>query len=150
MVLAIGRDRPDGRTLAAAVASGAFIASYMVVDGLGVRRSGHPLGYAAWLTAAQGLGMTAVFAAIRRRLPALPARRGGAAVLAGAAISTLAYGVALWAMSGSAMAQVSALRETSILFAAILGALFLKEPITVRRLIGGVSIAAGAACLAAL
>jgi drug/metabolite transporter (DMT)-like permease len=150
MTLAIGRDRPDLRTVAAAVGSGAFVASYMVVDGLGVRHSGHPLSYAAWLTGAQGLAMTATFAAIRRRLPALPAGRGGGAVLVGAAISTLAYGVALWAMSGSAMAQVSALRETSILFAAILGALWLREPITARRLIGGASIAAGAFCLAAL
>ncbi len=50
MTLAIGRDRPDLRTLGAAIVSGVFIASYMIVDGLGVRRSGHPLAYAAWAT----------------------------------------------------------------------------------------------------
>jgi drug/metabolite transporter (DMT)-like permease len=150
MTLAIGRDRPDGRTLAAALAAGAFIASYMVVDGLGVRHSGHPVSYAAWLTAVQGLAMVVTFAGIRRRFPALPTGRGGGAVLVGAAISTLAYGVALWAMSGSPMAQVSALRETSILFAAVLGAVMLKEPVTFRRMLGGASIAAGAVFLAAL
>ena len=68
----------------------------------------------------------------------------------GAAISTLGYGIALWAMSGSPMAQVSALRETSILFAAVLGALLLREPLSLRRIVGGVGIAAGAICLAAL
>lgn len=149
MTLAIGRDRPDKRTLGAAIAAGAFIASYMVVDGLGVRHSGHPLGYAAWLTGAQGLAMLATYCAIRRRPPALPKGRGGGAVLVGAAISTLGYGIALWAMSGAPMAQVSALRETSILFAALLGALFLREPVTLRRILGGVTIAAGAIFLTA-
>ncbi len=47
------------------------------------------------------------------------------------------------------MGQVSALRETSILFAALIGAVFLHEPITPRRLLGGVVIASGAICLSA-
>jgi drug/metabolite transporter (DMT)-like permease len=150
MTLAIGRDRPDGRTLAAAVAAGAFIACYMICDGIGVRRSGRPISYAAWLLGAQGLAMLLAFAAIRRRLPAPPRGRPGAATVVGALISTLGYGIALWAMSGSEIAQVSALRETSILFAAAFGALFLREPISLRRILGGLSVAAGAICLAAL
>lgn len=148
MTLALGRDRPDVRTLGAAVACGAFIASYMIVDGLGVRRSGHPLSYAAWGSAVQGLAILLSFVAIRRRLPERPGGPAGAATMIGAVISTLGYGIALWAMSGSLMAQVSALRETSVLFAAVLGALFLREPMSVRRILGGVSIAAGAICLA--
>lgn len=150
MTLAIGRDRPDARTLGAAVACGAFVACYMIVDGLGVRRSGHPLSYAAWASGVQGSAILLAFVAIRRRVPERPRGRAGAAVVIGAAISTLGYGIALWAMSGSPMAQVSALRETSILFAAVLGALLLKEPLSLRRIVGGVGIAAGAICLAAL
>ena len=150
MTLAIGRDRPDVGTLGAAVACGAFIACYMIVDGLGVRRSGHPISYAAWTMGTQGLAMLVAFVAIRGRAPEAPRGRAGAGAVIGAVISTLAYGVALWAMSRSPMAQVSALRETSILFAAILGALLLREPISARRILGGVGIAAGAICLAAL
>ena len=150
MTLAIGRDRPDAGTLGAAVACGGFIACYMIVDGLGIRRSGHPLSYAAWTMGAPGLAILLAFVAIRRSVPELPRGRAGAASLVGAVISTLAYGVALWAMSGSPMAQVSALRETSILFAAVLGMLLLKEPISLRRIVGGLGIAAGAICLAAL
>jgi drug/metabolite transporter (DMT)-like permease len=148
LTLAIGRDRPDGRTLAAALVTGAFIASYMVTDGVGVRRSGHPVSYAAWLTVIQGLGMAAAFTAIRRRPPALPRDRQGLATSIAALIGAVGYGIALWAMSRSPMAQVAALRETSILFAAVLGAAFLREPFTLRRLLGGASIAAGAVCLA--
>ena len=150
MTLAIGRDRPDLRTLVAAIVSGGFIASYMIVDGLGVRRSGHPLTYAAWAMGIAGLAILLAFVIIRRRPPEPPRGRAGAAALVGAVISTLGYGIALWAMSTSPMAQVSALRETSILFAAVLGALFLCEPISLRRIVGGAGIAAGAICLAAL
>ena len=150
MTLAIGRDRPDRRTIGAAIACGLFIACYMIVDGLGVRRSGHPLSYAAWAMGVAGLAILLAFVAIRRRLPELPRGKAGAGALIGAAISTLGYGIALWAMSGALMAQVSALRETSILFAAVLGALFLREPFSFRRIVGGISIAAGAICLAAV
>jgi drug/metabolite transporter (DMT)-like permease len=66
----------------------------------------------------------------------------------GAAISVTAYGVVIWAMSLSAMGQVSALRETSILFAALIGVVFLKERVTPRRLAGAAMIAGGAVALA--
>ena len=77
MTLAIGRDRPDVRTLGAALACGAFIACYMVVDGLGVRRSGHPLSYAAWGSSVQGFAVLLAFIAIRRRAPEAPRGRAG-------------------------------------------------------------------------
>ena len=147
LVLAMGRDRPDLKTIAAAMATGAFIAGYMVVDGFGVRRSGHALAYASWGSGVQGLAILMTFVAVRRRLPETPRGRGGLAPVIGALISTLAYSVVLWAMSRSPMGQVSALRETSILFAAVLGALFLGEPVSLRRILGGVAIAAGAVCL---
>lgn len=145
--LTFGKGRPDVRTAAAAVATGAAIASYMVIDGLGVRLSGSAIGYAAWQAVAQGAPMPFVYLLLRARWPALAWDANLARVAVGAAISVLAYGVVLWAMSLSPMGQVSALRETSILFAAVIGAVFLREPFTPRGLLGAAMIAGGAVAL---
>lgn len=147
MILAMGKARPDARSTAAALAAGAFIASYMVADGMGVRASASALGYGAWQGMAQGLLMTAVYAAIRPRLPALPRGPAGAQVVAAALIGVFGYCVVIWAMSLAPMGKVSALRETSILFAALIGVVVLKEPLTVRRVVGAVVVAAGAVAL---
>jgi drug/metabolite transporter (DMT)-like permease len=147
VLLTLGRDRPDARSVAAAFATGAFIASYMVVDGLGVRRSKAAISYAVWQGATQGAALLVTYVLLRRALPQRLQGRTGLAVGVAALIGNFGYGIALWAMSISPMAQVSALRETSILFAAVLGAILLGEPITVRRVVGGATIAAGAFCL---
>lgn len=147
VAIAFGRGRPDVASSLFALTCGGFIASYMVVDGLGVRASGHPIGYAAWQEVAHGALMPMVFVALRGRLPTMPLDREFAKVCLGAVISVVAYGVVLWAMNRTAMGQVSALRETSILFAAVIGAIFLKEPFTLRRLAGAAMIAGGAVAL---
>ena len=150
MILGLGKDRPDVRSTVAALAAGAFIASYMVTDGVGVRASAHATGYAAWQAVAQGAAMPLMYRAIRHRPPTLPKGWSGAQVVAAAIMGAFGYCVVIWAMSRNAMGQVSALRETSILFAALIGAVFLREPITPRRMLGGAVIASGAVCLSAL
>ena len=110
----------------------------MVIDGLGVRLSGSPIGYAAWQAVAQGAPMPFVYLLLRQRWPTMAVDANLGRVAVGAAISVLAYGVVLWAMSLSPMGQVSALRETSILFAAVVGAVFLREPFTPRGVLGGI------------
>jgi drug/metabolite transporter (DMT)-like permease len=147
MLLALGRDRPDARSAGAAFAAGAFIATYMVVDGVGVRLSQAPISYALWQAATQGVALLATYFALRRSLPAPLRGREGAKTAIAALIGNFGYGIALWAMSTSPMGQVSALRETSILFAAFLGAILLREPLSLRRIAGGATIAAGAICL---
>jgi len=147
MLLALGRDRPDARSTGAALVTGAFIASYMVTDGIGVRRSEAPVSYALWQAALQGLTLLATYCLLRRSLPARLRGRQGMLTAVAALIGNVGYGIALWAMSASPMGQVSALRETSILFAAFLGAILLREPLTLRRIAGGATIAAGAVCL---
>ncbi|THD77217.1 MAG: EamA family transporter [Phenylobacterium sp.] len=147
VAIAFGQGRPDAGSTLAAVATGACIAAYMVIDGVGVRHSGHPIGYAAWQAILEGAPMPLVFLAIRRRLPVLGWNRELAKMTVGAAISVTAYGVVIWAMSLSPMGQVSALRETSILFAAVIGAVFLRERLTARRLLGAAMIAGGAIAL---
>ncbi len=148
LTLGSGRTRPDRRSTFAAVASGCFIASYMVTDGVGVRFAAHAVTYAVWQAVVVGVLMPLVFLGIRRRLPALPRGRSGAMVGVAAILGAVGYGVAIWAMSRAPMGRVSALRETSILFAAVIGAVALREPVTLRRIIGGAAIAAGAICLA--
>ena len=65
----------------------------------------------------------------------------------GAIASLGSYGVALWAMTRAPVATVAALRETSVLFAALLGVWFLKEVFTLRRVIGTAIILAGVMAL---
>ena len=81
VTLAMGQPRPDAKSTAAALATGAFIASYMVTDGVGVRLSGQAIGYAAWQAIAQGGAMFLTYIAIRRRVPAMPRGRPGGDVL---------------------------------------------------------------------
>jgi drug/metabolite transporter (DMT)-like permease len=147
VAIAFGRGRPDAATTIAALGTGAFIAGYMVIDGIGVRLSGHPIGYASWQAVLEGAPLPLVYTAIRRRPPAVRLDGELAKMAVGALISFTAYGVVLWAMNRSPMGQVSALRETSILFAAVIGAVFLKERLTVRRLLGAAMIAGGAVAL---
>ena len=145
--IALGRGRPDAASTLAALATGACIASYMVIDGLGVRLSGHPIGYASVQAVLQGAPMPLVYYGLRGRWPHLEATRQLGKMAVGALISVSAYGVVIWAMSLTAMGQVSALRETSILFAALIGAAFLKERLTLRRLLGAAMMAGGAVAL---
>ncbi|MFF4776498.1 EamA family transporter [Microtetraspora fusca] len=123
-----GRRRmPSRKAVTAAVLTGATIAAYTVVDGLGVRESGTALGYAVWMFAVEGVLTLAVMAAVRGRaiVPALRDRRRVSA--AGGTISMVAYGLVLWAQTRSPLAEVAALRETGILWGALIGAVFFSE-----------------------
>lgn len=146
--LSLGRQRLHLHATLLALASGGFIAGYMVCDGIGVRLSGHPIGYFAWMSLAQAAPMPVVYFAIRGRWPAIHPDREAAKAVGGGLISIVAYGVVVWAMAGAVMAKVSGLRETSILFAAILAGLFLKERFTPRRGACAVLITLGALLLA--
>ena len=142
--------RREGRlhamNLPAALATGASIAAYTVVDGLGVRASGNWVAYTG--------GVFAFFLAVpfwylaRRQRPVFvaPLAEVGKAA-SGGLISLAAYGAIIWAMQGNAMGAVSALRETSVVFAALLGAVFLNERLTALRIAACCIIAAGAACV---
>ncbi|MFF9865131.1 EamA family transporter [Streptomyces sp. NPDC013953] len=130
--------RPDWPALLAASATGLAIAGYTVVDGVGVRASGTPLGYIAWLMVLEGLPIP-LYALGRRRAALLPQLRPYAARgLLGAVMSVAAYALVLWAQTRAALAPIAALRESSIVVGAAIGALFFKERF------GGPRIAAAA------
>jgi drug/metabolite transporter (DMT)-like permease len=145
-MLAAAKGRLRHMNLPWALATGVSIAAYTVVDGIGVRASGNWLGYTAaifaffiavplWFLARQGVAFFKVSANEMTK------------AVGGGLISILAYGAIIWAMQSSPMGAVSALRETSVVFAALLGAMFLGERLTMQRIVACGVIAAGAACV---
>jgi len=144
MALALGGARPSGKSTAAAIATGVFIAAYTVTDGLGARLSGHAMSYAAWLFVLQGAPMPLIYLMLRGPLAISVRDPETRKAVLGGVLSMLAYGVVLWALTLSPMGQVSALRETSILFAAVIGVVFLGERASLKRLAAAAMIAAGA------
>jgi drug/metabolite transporter (DMT)-like permease len=150
-VLLLGLSRhglESGRAVALALANAVVIAAYTVVDGRGVRASGDAAAYVAMVFVLNALPFGAVVLA-RRGWPALVqhARRRGPVAALGAAASLGSYGIALWAMTRAPVASVAALRETSVLFAAWIGAWQLHERFTPRRAWGTAAIVAGVAAL---
>lgn len=119
--------RPDWPALLAALGTGLTIAGYTVVDGVGVRASGTPLGFMAWLMLLQGSAIPA-YTAYRRGAALLPQLRPHAARgLLGAVLSVAAYVLVLWAQTKAPLAPIAALRESSIIVGAAIGTLFFKE-----------------------
>ncbi len=129
--------------LLAAVGTGLTIAAYTTVDGVGVRLSASPVGYIGWLMLLQSLGVP-MFALARRRdvLLKQPPRILLAGLAAGA-LSVLAYGLVLWAQTRGALAPIAALRETSVIFGAIIGTLVFREPFGRTRIAATVLVVAG-------
>lgn len=135
--------RPDWAAIGAALATGLSIAVYTVVDGLGVRASGSSLGYIAWLMAVQGVVIPA-YALTRRRAQFVPVLRPFARIgLLGAALSVAAYGLVLWAQTRAELAPIAALRESSIIVGAAIGAVFFKERFGAPRIVAAGLLVAG-------
>ena len=120
-----GLRNPKAATFA--LITGLFIASYSLVDGQGARVSGSSVGFFAWLAIANGLLMV-LFLAIRhpQTLKAIP-KKGMFILLVGGGASFIAYALVTWAFTQAPIALVTALRETSIVFALLIGVFFLKE-----------------------
>ncbi len=159
-VLMVGLSRPaqalhHGRAVGFALANAVVIAGYTFVDGTGVR-----LTVAAGQTAASYVVLLFVLDGIpypalvfarrsaegRRAMAAYARQRWPMATLGGLA-SLGSYWIALWAMTRAPVAAVSALRETSVLFATALSVLVLKERFGLQRAIGAAVIVAGVVSL---
>ena len=126
-----------------ALTTSLFISGYSLSDGLGARASGSASGYTLWLFVLDGIAMLAVVVSWRggkAMASALPFWRGG---LIGGALSLGAYWIVIWAMTKSPIALVAALRETSVLFAALVSVAVLREPLKLSRGLAAVLIAAG-------
>ncbi|MEO8300945.1 MAG: DMT family transporter [Rhizomicrobium sp.] len=130
-----------------ALGTGMFIAAYSVTDGLGGRLSGNAVSYTIWMCMAWGATALPLYL-LRRPDSAIwrGNRKTGLAALGGVT-SLAAYGIVIFAMTRAPMGSVSALRETSVLFAVLLGWMFFGETLTARRILSALVIALGALCL---
>ena len=146
-----GNTLHHGKALAFAFANAAIIAAYTLVDGLGVRASGDAARYVLLLFVFDGIPYALLVWLQRsreqRRQMLTYARTRWPVALLGGAASLGSYAIALWAMTRAPVAAVAALRETSVLFAALLGTWLLKEPFGVQRAIGTAVIVASVMAL---
>jgi drug/metabolite transporter (DMT)-like permease len=137
---AASRRRSTGYALLNAL----VIAAYTLVDGLGARASGAPAAYVMWLHVLSAIGLLAWCIVRCPRQLRDYAREFWKVAMFGGAGTLGAYGLALWAMTVAPLAAVAALRETSILFAALIARFFLSERIGSKRAMAITAIAAGA------
>jgi phosphonate utilization associated putative membrane protein len=150
-VLALGLSRhalDSPRAVAFALTNAVVIAVYTVIDALGARASGNPLQYVVALFALDGWPFGLLVLARRGWTRAWPyAQRRAPLAAIGAAASLGSYGIALWAMTRAPVATIAALRETSVLFAVLIGTWLLKESFTLRRAVSAAAIVAGVMAL---
>lgn len=131
-----------------ALATGVCIGAYSVIDGVGVRLSRNELGYVLWMELLSGILFPFVYAHRRGWATLLRGRRETLHAATGGIISSLGYGIVIFAMAREPMGSVSALRETSVVFAALIGALFLHERLSIYRMAACIVIALGAVLIA--
>ncbi|MFZ0195043.1 MAG: EamA family transporter [Pseudolabrys sp.] len=133
----------DRRAIGFALFTALTICAYSVVDGIGARLSANPNAYSVWLFI--GIAVVMLPYAIYRDGPdVIPAmRRFWRRGLAGGALQLLSYGIAIWAMTAAPIAVVATLRETSVLFGAVIAVVVLKEPVRAARIVAACLIVCG-------
>jgi drug/metabolite transporter (DMT)-like permease len=119
--------------LVPAVLVGSTVAAYSVIDAYGVRRHGDWIGFTAWLVALDCAAFFAYAWAVRGRRMVSVWRADRLKTFGSGFLGLTSFGVFMWALARAPVGAVSALRETSVIFAAILGAVFLGEAATWRR-----------------
>ncbi len=126
----------------AALGTAAMVAAYSLVDGVGIRIADTALGYIGWLFVAEICVAGYIFAGRMDRLRAMPPRTVLLGFVGGV-ISGTAYGLVLYAKTLAPLGVVSALRETSVIFAAMIGVLWFGEGPKGNRLLAAVIVAVG-------
>ena len=140
--MTLGRAKWD-RGLTYAFATGVVIAIYSVIDSRGVRLSDSVLGYIGLLFATECIPVPAFVLATRRKDLVKTMRANGFGGVYGGVFAVTGYGLVIWAFTQASAAQVVALRETSVIFGAIIGAYILKEGFGPRRVFSAGLVALG-------
>jgi drug/metabolite transporter (DMT)-like permease len=135
------------RSLAWALTNAVIIACYTLTDAAGVRVSGRADSYTVWLFTLDALPFSLLIMWLKRKELVPYARRFWLRGIVGGALSAGAYAVVLWAMARAPVAAVAALRETSVIFAALIGVWLLKEGHIARRVAGAITVACGVIAL---
>jgi drug/metabolite transporter (DMT)-like permease len=138
-----------GRAVSFALGNAVVIAVYTIIDGTGARLAGDAWAYIVWLFVLDAIPFSIYMLVTRKRefAAALIERRWHG--LTGGALSAGAYAISVWAMTKAPVALVASLRETSVLFATLIGARLLKERLTLRRWAGVVAVVVGVVALKA-
>jgi len=146
-IVAFAAGKADPRATAFALGNALVIAAYTLIDAKGARVSGSPVAYALWFFIANGIVLYA-YAGLRRGAT-VPRHllANWPRVLIGAALTTGSYGVALWAMTRAPVALVAVLRETAVIFGAVIAYFMLNEKFTRRRLVATGAVLCGLVAL---
>lgn len=144
MSLVLGRSGVSAISLALALLTGALISTYALIDSTGIRHVEQTMTYSAWVLLIYGLMMVAVYCVMRGRLRIDFRSREAQKALGGGVFALIAYAAVIAAYSFGPAGPVTAIRETSVVFAVIIGRLFLGEALTPKRIFACVVVAAGA------
>ena len=146
-IVAFASGKADRRATAFALGNALVIAAYTLIDAKGARLSNNPLAYTLWFFAINAVVIYA-WAGVRRgaEVPRYLARYWPRMTI-GAFLTTASYAIALFAMTLAPVALVAVLRETSVIFAALIAVIFLKEKLTRSRLWATSAVLAGLVAL---
>ena len=136
----------QGKAVVLALITGLFIAAYSLSDGQGARVAGTALGFYAALAALNALAFAAVAMVLRPGLVRRSLRMRKSLIVGGLA-SYVAYALVVWAFTQAPIALVTALRETSIIFALLIGVFFLKERLNLAKVVSTAITLSGAILL---
>jgi len=136
-----------GKSVVLALATASLVASYVTADGIGVRFAGSAQSYAAWIFLIYGALMPLAFLLLRRGITVDLRSPETLKALTGGMVSFLSYGAITAALALGKVGPISALRETSIVFSALLGRIVLGEALTPRRILACMVVALGAVCI---
>ncbi len=135
------------KTLIFALVNGGIIALYTIVDGTGGRLSGNSVSYNIWLEFLDGVFFVPAALLVRGKPLAYELVRQWKTALLGGGAAFASYGIAIWAMTHAPIGQVAAVRESSVLFATLFGAVLLKEKFGRSRYVAAAFVAVGLAAL---
>ncbi len=137
------------RAVGFALGTGLMIATYTVIDGTGARTLGNPHSYFLWMVLIDAVLFIPVVCALRENAIQRIVRSWRPVLIAGL-MSVVAYWLVIWALSQSPMALVSAVRETSVVFAALIATVLLKEGNARHRILAAIAVAFGIVLLRAV
>jgi drug/metabolite transporter (DMT)-like permease len=130
-----------------AIATAGIIVIYTLVDGIGVRLSGHAASYTGWVFLLTAIPLLSIFLLRDRRATAAYLQQHWQRGLFGGACTLASYALALWAMTRAPIALVAALRETAVVFGVLIAAIVLREHITRLRALSILIVTAGAVAI---
>ena len=136
----------NGKASLLAFTTGCFIAAYSLVDGSGARLSGSAFGFYAWVAIGNSVLFAAYIAIVKPGLLS-SLHKAKQTFIIGGSTSFVAYGLVIWSFTQAPIALVTALRETSIIFALFIGVFFLKERLDLAKVFATFTTLLGAALL---